>query len=268
MSAAGGRVGVVASPTRLCAAVAAGGAPVLCATASPAASWQQPRQAGHGWWELGAATAAGLFDHCRATLCPLSAPQPPPPPHTPPCSKSKLYRFDNENNEWKERGVGQARLLQHKGNKKIRFLMRQDKTLKIRANHIGGCSGCKQAARRRLACMRGGVGGWVVCVCVAHAAGQDAQCRANHIDGCWVGGWVTTHKILADDIAGCWLGGWVGGCWVGGWRAVGGGLHGAVVDVVGRGARHGLSSHVRWVQRCRVGAAEGFGGVSGSVLEV
>eukprot|EP00887_Chlorella_sp_A99_P001038 scaffold14.g1038.t1 len=52
-------------------------------------------------------------------------------------AKSKLYRFDNESGEWKERGVGQARLLQHKGNKKIRFLMRQqDKTLKIRGNHI------------------------------------------------------------------------------------------------------------------------------------
>lgn len=30
------------------------------------------------------------------------------------------------------------KLLQHKENKKVRLLMRQDKTLKIRANHIGG----------------------------------------------------------------------------------------------------------------------------------
>lgn len=51
-------------------------------------------------------------------------------------SKSKLYRFDNENNEWKERGVGQAKVLEHKENKRIRFLFRQEKTLKIRANHI------------------------------------------------------------------------------------------------------------------------------------
>lgn len=50
--------------------------------------------------------------------------------------KSKLYRFDNSCNEWKERGIGQAKLLQHKENKKVRMLMRQDKTLKIRANHI------------------------------------------------------------------------------------------------------------------------------------
>lgn len=57
---------------------------------------------------------------------------------TPPLhSKCKLYRFDADAGEWKERGVGQARLLEHKDNKKIRLLMRQEKTLKIRANHIG-----------------------------------------------------------------------------------------------------------------------------------
>mmetsp|Transcript_32483 Transcript_32483/g.71723 ORF Transcript_32483/g.71723 Transcript_32483/m.71723 type:complete len:240 (+) Transcript_32483:118-837(+) len=50
--------------------------------------------------------------------------------------KAKLYRFDQGNNEWKERGVGQVKLLQHKENKKVRLLMRQDKTLKIRANHL------------------------------------------------------------------------------------------------------------------------------------
>lgn len=51
------------------------------------------------------------------------------------CSKSKLYRFDN--GEWKERGVGQLKLLEHKESKKIRLLFRQEKTLKIRANHMG-----------------------------------------------------------------------------------------------------------------------------------
>ncbi|GFR52529.1 hypothetical protein Agub_g15102, partial [Astrephomene gubernaculifera] len=50
--------------------------------------------------------------------------------------KCKLYRFDNDNNEWKERGLGLIKLLQHKANKKVRLLMRQEKTLKIRANHI------------------------------------------------------------------------------------------------------------------------------------
>ncbi|KAI8471771.1 MAG: hypothetical protein J3K34DRAFT_520293 [Monoraphidium minutum] len=52
--------------------------------------------------------------------------------------KCKLYRFDSNNNEWKERGIGQrpVRLLKHKANQRIRLLMRQEKTLKIRANHI------------------------------------------------------------------------------------------------------------------------------------
>jgi Ran-binding protein 1 len=50
--------------------------------------------------------------------------------------KTKLYRFDGDSGEWKERGIGQARLLQHKENKKVRMLMRQEKTLKIRANHL------------------------------------------------------------------------------------------------------------------------------------
>lgn len=51
--------------------------------------------------------------------------------------KCKLYRFDPDASEWKERGVGQLKLLENNDNKKIRLLMRQEKTLKIRANHIG-----------------------------------------------------------------------------------------------------------------------------------
>eukprot|EP00244_Chara_vulgaris_P005968 TRINITY_DN2289_c0_g1_i4.p1 TRINITY_DN2289_c0_g1~~TRINITY_DN2289_c0_g1_i4.p1 ORF type:complete len:234 (-),score=84.33 TRINITY_DN2289_c0_g1_i4:416-1117(-) len=50
--------------------------------------------------------------------------------------KSKLYRFDKSRNEWKERGVGQVKLLEHKETKKIRLLMRQQRTLKICANHV------------------------------------------------------------------------------------------------------------------------------------
>lgn len=50
--------------------------------------------------------------------------------------KCKLYRFDNDAGEWKERGVGQAKLLRHKEHNRVRFLMRQDKTLKIRGNHV------------------------------------------------------------------------------------------------------------------------------------
>ena len=50
--------------------------------------------------------------------------------------KAKLFRFDSDAGEWKERGLGQCRILQHKGNKKTRMLMRRDKTLKICANHV------------------------------------------------------------------------------------------------------------------------------------
>jgi len=49
--------------------------------------------------------------------------------------RSKLYRFDKKENEWKERGLGDVRLMQHKETHKIRILMRQEKTLKVRLNH-------------------------------------------------------------------------------------------------------------------------------------
>ncbi|KAK4422202.1 Ran-binding protein 1b [Sesamum alatum] len=50
--------------------------------------------------------------------------------------KSKLYRFDKEGNQWKERGVGTVKLLKHKESGKVRLVMRQNKTLKICANHL------------------------------------------------------------------------------------------------------------------------------------
>ena len=51
--------------------------------------------------------------------------------------KAKLYRFDREGNQWKERGVGTVKLLKHKETGKVRLVMRQSKTLKICANHLG-----------------------------------------------------------------------------------------------------------------------------------
>jgi len=36
---------------------------------------------------------------------------------------------------WKERGVGEARLLRHREHQRIRLLMRQEKTMKVIANH-------------------------------------------------------------------------------------------------------------------------------------
>ncbi|CAE6943408.1 Nup358 [Symbiodinium sp. CCMP2592] len=47
--------------------------------------------------------------------------------------RSKLLRFVE--NEWKERGTGDAKILRHGGTGKCRFLMRQEKTAKIVANH-------------------------------------------------------------------------------------------------------------------------------------
>ena len=42
--------------------------------------------------------------------------------------RAKLFRF--RDNQWKERGIGNAKLLRHDENKRIRFVMRQEKTLK------------------------------------------------------------------------------------------------------------------------------------------
>jgi RanBP1 domain len=49
--------------------------------------------------------------------------------------RAKLFRFDSTSNEWKERGTGDVKLLEHKETKKIRLVMRRDKTLKVCANH-------------------------------------------------------------------------------------------------------------------------------------
>lgn len=53
--------------------------------------------------------------------------------------RAKLFKFDRESREWKERGTGDVRLLKHRENKKTRLVMRRDKTLKVCANHYGEC---------------------------------------------------------------------------------------------------------------------------------
>lgn len=47
----------------------------------------------------------------------------------------KLYRFNDE--QWKERGIGNCKLMRQKAERRIRFLMRQEKTLKPVGNFIG-----------------------------------------------------------------------------------------------------------------------------------
>ncbi|XP_020614416.1 ran-specific GTPase-activating protein-like [Orbicella faveolata] len=51
--------------------------------------------------------------------------------------RAKLYRFETsgEENEWKERGVGEVKILKHGDKGTHRILMRRDKTFKICANH-------------------------------------------------------------------------------------------------------------------------------------
>jgi Ran-binding protein 1 len=49
--------------------------------------------------------------------------------------RAKLFKFDAESKEWKERGTGDVKLLKHKENGKTRLVMRRDKTLKVCANH-------------------------------------------------------------------------------------------------------------------------------------
>jgi E3 SUMO-protein ligase RanBP2 len=50
--------------------------------------------------------------------------------------RCKLYRFDQDLKEWKEKGTGEMKVLKHKTNENVyRILMRRDQVLKLCANH-------------------------------------------------------------------------------------------------------------------------------------
>ena len=53
--------------------------------------------------------------------------------------RAKLFRFDcsSQSPEWKERGVGDVKFMEHKSkDRSVRLVMRRDKTHKICANHF------------------------------------------------------------------------------------------------------------------------------------
>ncbi|KAJ2940185.1 hypothetical protein O0L34_g11749 [Tuta absoluta] len=50
--------------------------------------------------------------------------------------RARLYRYDTSDHEWKERGTGDIKLLEHKHNHTVRVVMRRDKTHKVCANHF------------------------------------------------------------------------------------------------------------------------------------
>ena len=51
-----------------------------------------------------------------------------------------MYRFVSASKEWKEKGIGDIKLLRHKETGKVRVLMRRDKIYKLAANHYSKCS--------------------------------------------------------------------------------------------------------------------------------
>eukprot|EP00835_Amoeboradix_gromovi_P005690 NODE_562_length_6642_cov_0.053798.p4 type:complete len:185 gc:universal NODE_562_length_6642_cov_0.053798:2647-3201(+) len=49
--------------------------------------------------------------------------------------RAKLFRFDSDAKEWKERGIGDVKFLLNKSSARVRLLMRRDKIQKVCANH-------------------------------------------------------------------------------------------------------------------------------------
>ena len=50
--------------------------------------------------------------------------------------RAKVYRYDTETKQWKERGVGDMKILKHPKRGTFRVLLRRDQTLKVACNHM------------------------------------------------------------------------------------------------------------------------------------
>jgi E3 SUMO-protein ligase RanBP2 len=56
------------------------------------------------------------------------------------CERAKLFRYDASTKEWKERGVGEMKILYHPVNCTYRFLLRREQVHKVVCNHLLTCS--------------------------------------------------------------------------------------------------------------------------------
>ncbi|XP_012059721.1 PREDICTED: E3 SUMO-protein ligase RanBP2-like [Atta cephalotes] len=52
------------------------------------------------------------------------------------CQRAKLYRYDNATKEWKERGVGEMKILHHVGHGSYRLLLRREQVHKVVCNFL------------------------------------------------------------------------------------------------------------------------------------
>uniref|UniRef100_L7N0T0 RanBD1 domain-containing protein n=2 Tax=Ciona intestinalis TaxID=7719 RepID=L7N0T0_CIOIN len=50
--------------------------------------------------------------------------------------RCKMFRFDNSISNWKERGLGELKILFHKGMNLHRVVMRREQVFKVCANHL------------------------------------------------------------------------------------------------------------------------------------